>query len=285
MPQSLVSVIIPCYNQAKYLPETLDSVINQTYQNWECIIVNDGSKDDSEAVALSYCEKDKRIHYYYKENSGVCDTRNYAVARSSGKYILPLDADDIIERTYLEKGVSVLESDNEVEVVYGRAMFFGAYNGEIILKPFDYSTLLLENVFYSTVLFRKDQFEGVGGYNANMHKGWEDWELMISMLNENSKVVKLPDICFFYRILPNSRERSISKELKEELFLQIYENHKDTYDRYFPNPIRFAFLNRQLENKVIEQQAVLFSLKNSKKFKAVQFLAEIAHRLSFWKKS
>ena len=281
MRQPLISVIIPCYNQAKYLPETLDSVLCQTYQNWECIIVNDGSEDASESVALSYCEKDKRFLYFYKENSGVCDTRNYAVAHSNGTFILPLDADDIIEASYLEKGIAVLESNDDVDVVYGRAVFFGAYNAEIILKPFAYSTLLLENVFYSTVLFRKSQFESVGGYNENMRNGWEDWELMISMLNEESKVVKLPEICFYYRILPNSRERSISKEQKVELFLQIYENHKDVYDKYFPNPIRFAFLNRRLENRIKEQKAMIDSLKNSRKYKVAQFFAKIAKRFSF----
>ncbi len=280
MPSSLVSVIIPCYNQAKYLPETLDSVLQQTYGNWECIIVNDGSTDESEKEALSYCKKDSRFHYFYKNNSGVCDTRNYAVSHSKGSIILPLDADDIIEKTYLEKGVTVLDSDESVDVVYGRARFFGAIRGEIVLKAFDYRTLLLENVFYSTVLFRRSAFERVGGYNLNMKNGWEDWELMISMLNDRSVVVKLPDVCFYYRILPNSRERSIPKEQKEHLFLQIYENHKDVYDRYFPNPIRFAYLNRQLENRLNDQRNSMASLKQSKKYKVAELLARIAHVFS-----
>ena len=280
MHQPLVSVIIPVFNQAKYLPEALDSVLHQTYENWECIIVNDGSTDESEKVALSYCQKDSRIRYYYKNNSGVCDTRNYAVIRSKGSIILPLDADDIIERTYLEKGVAVLDSDKAVDVVYGRAQFFGALKGEIILKAFDYRTLLLENVFYSTVLFRRSEFERVGGYNLNMKNGWEDWELMISMLNEKSNVVKLPDICFYYRILPNSRERSISKEQKEQLFLQIYENHKDVYDRFFPDPIKYAYLNQLLENRLNDQHMIIASFKNSKKYKVAELLAKIVHVFS-----
>ena len=262
------------------MPETLDSVLHQTYENWECIIVNDGSTDESEKVALSYSEKDSRIRYYFKNNSGVCDTRNYAVMHSKGAIILPLDADDIIERTYLEKGVAVLDSDKTVDVVYGRAEFFGAVKGEIMLKAFDYRTLLLENVFYSTVLFRRAGFERVGGYNLNMKNGWEDWELMISMLNEKSNVVKLPDICFYYRILPNSRERSISKEQKEQLFLQIYENHKEVYDQYFPNPIRFAYLNQQLENRLNDYHKNIASFKNSKKYKVAELLAKLVHVFS-----
>ena len=276
----LVSIITPCYNQAQYLPDALNSLLLQSFQNWECIIVNDGSKDDTEAIALSFCEKDRRFHYYNKENSGVCDTRNFAVTHCIGKFILPLDADDIIEPSYLEKGVAVMKSDNDVDVVYGRAMFFGAYNGEIILKPYAYSTLLLENVFYNSVLFRKSLFESVGGYNNNMRSGWEDWELMISMLNEKSNVVKLPDICFYYRILPNSRERSISREQKEELFLKLYENHKDVYDHYFPNPIKYAFLFHRLEDKMNEQQKAIASFKGSRKYRTALFLSKFFRFLS-----
>ncbi len=283
MDDSLVSIIVPCYNKAKFLSETLDSVLHQTYQNWECIIVNDGSKDETESVALLYCEKDARFRYYYKENSGVCDTRNFAITHSCGNYILPLDADDIIEESYLEKGVAVLDSDNDVEVVYGKAVFFGHLNGRIDLKPFKYSTLLMENVFYSTVLFRKSQFESVGGYNVNMHDGWEDWDLMISMLNEHSKVVKLPDLCFYYRILPDSRERSITEEQKEKLFLQIYENHKDVYDYYFPNPIRYVFINQQLRNELGKLRNSVASFRNSKKFKMAQFFSRVVHLRSIKK--
>ena len=276
METPLVSIITPCYNQAQYLPEALESVLRQSYPYWECIIVNDGSKDNTEEVALGYCSKDKRFQYYFKENSGVCDTRNFAAGRSSGKYLLPLDADDMIGEEYIEKGVIEFEKDKTVEAVFGKGVFCGELVGEIILKPFDYKTLLLENVFYNSVMFRKSRFESVGGYNKNMHAGWEDWELMISLLYENAKVVKLPDLCYYYRILSGSRERSITEKRQEELFLQIYNNHKEDYDRFFPNPIRFAYSLRQAENRIVELQDNIASIKHSKKYRLAQTLSNIS---------
>lgn len=284
MESPLVSIITPCYNQAQYLSEALDSVLRQTFANWECIIVNDGSKDNTEEVALAYCKKDSRFHYFRKENSGVCDTRNFAVERSAGKYLLPLDADDKIGERYLEEAVQTFEADEQVEVVFGEGVFFGEFQGKIELKPFNYETLLLENVFYNSVMFRRSRFENVGGYNINMRSGWEDWELMISLLNGQSKVVKLPDLCYYYRILSGSRERAITAKQRETLFLQIYENHKEVYDKYFPNPIRFAYLNRQTENRVVELRSSMEALKKSKKYRMAQSLSRIADSLMFWKK-
>lgn len=275
----LVSVITPCYNQARYLPDALESLLSQTCKNWECIIVNDGSTDNTEDVALSYCKEDRRIQYYFKQNSGVCDSRNFAVSKSKGKYLLPLDADDKISESYIENIIKTFESDETIDVVYGNAVFYGEHNGEIKLKSFNYKTLLLENVFYNSVAFRRERFEYVGGYNLNMKKGWEDWELMISLLNENSKVVKIPELCYYYRILSGSRERSISDKQRESLFLQIYENHKSIYDKFFPNPIRFAYLHRLSENRSTALEQSIDSLQKSKKYKLVQKLAKIINLL------
>jgi hypothetical protein len=133
------------------------------------------------------------------------------------------------------------------------------------------------------VIFRRSRFENIGGYNINMRNGWEDWELMISLLDEQSRVVKLPDLCYYYRILSGSRERSITDKQKESLFLQIYENHKETYDRHFPNPMRFAFFNRQLENKNKELLDNLASLRQSRKFRLAQSISKVGDIIMFWK--
>ena len=87
----LISVIVPCYNQAQYLDECLQSVLNQTYQNWECIIVNDGSPDNTHEIAESYCRKDARFKYFYKENGGLSSARNAGISISNGEFIQFLD--------------------------------------------------------------------------------------------------------------------------------------------------------------------------------------------------
>ena len=99
----LVSIIVPCYNQAQYLPETLQSVLDQTYTNWECIIVNDGSPDATEAVAQEWCEKDHRFIYLKKENGGLSSARNAGLKIAKGDYI-PVSYThlDVYKRQHLE---------------------------------------------------------------------------------------------------------------------------------------------------------------------------------------
>ena len=105
MNNPLVSVIVPCYKQAHFLPETLNAVLNQTYDNWECIIVDDGSPDNTIEVANSFILRDKRFKLVSQENQGLAMARNNGIAASRGYFILPLDSDDMIDSTYLEKAV------------------------------------------------------------------------------------------------------------------------------------------------------------------------------------
>lgn len=109
----LVSIIVPCYNQAQYLPEALQTVLEQTYQNWECIIVNDGSPDNTELVAKEWLAKDSRFKYIYKENGGLSSARNVGIENSKGEFILPLDADDKISNNYLEECVLKFKKQSE----------------------------------------------------------------------------------------------------------------------------------------------------------------------------
>ena len=98
----LVSIIIPCYNQAKYLNETLESVCKQTHTNWECIIVDDGSSDDSATIISGFTKKDPRFIYIYKDNGGVSSARNLGIENAKGNYLQFLDADDLLSVNKLE---------------------------------------------------------------------------------------------------------------------------------------------------------------------------------------
>lgn len=279
MQPPIVSIITPCYNQAQYLPEALESVLRQTYPHWECIIVNDGSKDDTEKVAMSYCEKDSRFQYYSKENSGVCDTRNFAVARSKGEYLLPLDADDKIGEGYLKDAVEVFgKGGPNLRIVYSQGEFFGALSGRIDNKPYDYKTMLVENVFFNSVVFRRSDFDRVGGYHDYMRKGLEDWEILLSMLDEDSEVVQLPHVYYHYRILPSSRQRSVDSEMHAELLLNAYEHHKEAYDRHFPNPILYVHRFHWAQGRIEALENELAGIKGSRKYKIVKKLSRLFHR-------
>lgn len=106
MENPLISIVVPCYNQAQYLDECLKSLVKQRYQNWECILINDGSTDDSLSVALKWQEKDKRIRVIDKHNEGQSAARNQGIDLAGGQYITFVDADDWVEETFLDSFLS-----------------------------------------------------------------------------------------------------------------------------------------------------------------------------------
>lgn len=188
----LISVIVPCYNQAQYLDECLQSVLNQTYQNWECIIVNDGSPDNTEEIAKKWLEKDPRFKYMHKENGGLSSARNAGIREAKGEWIQFLDCDDILEKNklclqsnYFEKQIDILVSgyryfENNEGVskkrIFGRNYFLpevAILQGDNI----DVKQLFkIKNPFViSAPLYSKKIFLKIGLFNEKL-KSLEDWE-------------------------------------------------------------------------------------------------------------
>jgi len=245
---SLVSVIIPCYNYARFISETLQCVLVQSYTNWECIIINDGSIDNTEEIVLQWTKKDQRFIYFSKENSGVSDTRNLGIRNSKGIYILPLDADDKISKTYIEEAVQILDSNNEITVVYSEAEFFGAQTGKWKLPDFSYDELLSRNIVFCSAIFRKEMFDKTPGYNTNMHAGLEDWDFWLTFMEHSATFYKLPKIHFYYRINENSRNQSIDADNLQSLYKQIYLNHFDLYMSNLEAPQEIFRKLREIQN-------------------------------------
>lgn len=229
--QATLSIITPCYNQAHYLPETLQSVLEQTYSDWECLIVNDGSPDNTEEVAMEWCRKDNRFKYLKKENGGLSDARNFGIRRSVGTYILVLDSDDKISKDYASEAISVLEKDSSVKLVSCKAMLFDGDNTMAELLPYTYENLLfVRNCFFCSSIYRRKDYDNIPeGYNVNMKNGWEDYDFWISLLNKDDKVVTLDKVHFYYRTKQVSMRTLISKEMEQQLRLQIFKNHIDKY--------------------------------------------------------
>ena len=235
----LVSIIIPCYNQGNFLPETLDSVLLQTYSNWECIIINDGSTDITESVALRYCKKDDRFKYFYQENKGLSASRNKGINNSLGKYILPLDSDDLIGKEYVEKSVEILENNPNIEIVYCKAKLFGIKKGIWQLPEYSLNRLLGENCIFCSAFFRRETYVLVGGYKENMKYGLEDWDFWLSIVEIKGEniVHKINEILFFYRIRKNSMARSLDTNRLQLMREQIWNNHRKLYSEHYYSPI------------------------------------------------
>ena len=224
-----VSIIVPCYNQELFLAETLESVKRQSYSNWECIIMDDGSTDNSKEVAHAFCEKDNRFHYYYQNNQGLSATRNNGIKKSCGIYILPLDADDLIHKDYIAEAVDVLEKREDVKVVYCRAELFGEKTGEWELTDYSIEAMLNENCIFCTAMYRRADFDLTSGYNTNMKYGWEDWDFWLSFIELGLKPYKIPETLFYYRKHYHKSMLKKVPDFQKTLWKQIVNNHPKLY--------------------------------------------------------
>lgn len=225
-----ISVIIPCYNQGAYIEETITSVLNQTFQDFEIIIVNDGSTDPDTNTYLKNLKKPK-TKVIFTKNQGVASARNTGIKEASGDYILPLDADDKIGKEYLEKAVQILDKDLNITLVYCEAEYFDGKKGSWRLPEFSFDRLLMNNIIFCSGIFRKKDWEKIGGYSENMVHGYEDWEFWISLLENGGNVYKIPEILFYYRIKKESRTISLmtNKENELKMIVQNIINHKELY--------------------------------------------------------
>jgi glycosyltransferase involved in cell wall biosynthesis len=249
-----ISIIVPCYNQASFLPETLNSVLAQTAANWECIIVNDGSTDDTEAVAKEWAAKDERFKYIHQQNSGLSAARNTGIESAKGEYILPLDADDLIGKEYIEKALKAYEANKNLKLVYCLANKFGSENGQWELPPYSYQYLLMNNCIFCSAIYPKSVWEVVGGYNIDFKKGYEDWDFWLKILDEESSVYQIPEHLFSYRIKPGSMLSSMSTEDIENARTIIYYNKVDFYTQRFGSYLKILYDNYLLKDQVERMQ-------------------------------
>ncbi len=225
-----VSVIIPCYNQVQYLTEAIESVFRQSLTDYEIIIVNDGSTDDTKNVAESIVSSNPgmRVFLINQENQGLAAARNSGVRKSKGKYILPLDADDMIYPEMLQKTVSLLDSDSSIAIAYTDVIKFGVVDEKIQQMEYDFSKLLYQNHLVGSSLFCREVWEKVGGYNINMRWGYEDWDFWISCGEKGFYGKRIPEFLFMYRIKESSMLTEAFKKDKE-IKAKIVLNHPTSY--------------------------------------------------------
>jgi|GEM_PF-786031 len=229
----LVSVIVPCYNQANFLKEAVDSVLAQSCQDWELIIVNDGSPDETSQVVREIIKKNpqRSIQLVEKTNGGLADARNAGIHVAQGKYILPLDADDKIHARLLEKTVAVLEGSPAIGIAYSDWQYFGAEHRTRTAREYDFSYLCnKENLFTCTALFRRQAWAAAGGYNRNMTHGLEDWDFWIGCGEHGFVGQRIPEVLFYYRMKPGSMIQTVRPHLLE-MFAQIVLNHPRLYNK------------------------------------------------------
>lgn len=247
-----ISVIIPCYNQGQYLEEAIQSVLNQTFKDFEIIVVNDGSTESSTIEILNNLDMPK-TRVIHTTNQKLAMARNNGIIEARGQYILPLDCDDKIGAKYLELANEILDNNPETGIVYCKAEYFGSQEGEWILPSYNFPAILIVNHIFCSALFRKSDWEKVGGYNSNMIHAFEDWDFWLSLISIGAKVHRIDDILFYYR--QHDNPTSMINKLPVSKFVdmknQIISNHKELYAKnieFFKINLN-AFLESKLEMK------------------------------------
>ncbi len=263
MPSPKISVVVPCYNYGGFLCETIDSILAQTYSDYEIVIADDGSDDgETPQIIAREAKKDKRIRVLtHSKNKGSSATYNTAIEAAKGAYILPVDADDIIAPTFLEKAMTLLEKEN-ADLVYTHYKCFGdrthtcymLKDGEKVKKK-----LPFKNCFSTTSLFKKSDWKVFKGFNPNM-ESLEDWDFWIHFAEHDKKLVLLDEVLFHYRTHKESLFNR-TKTPKDELFKRIKCNHPEAYrlnNYYFTfNYLRYILRGTLLQIRLRKGRRVL----------------------------
>lgn len=228
-----VAVVIPCFNHGRYLPEALDSVRRQTLAAAEIVVVDDGSTDEETICALKRLEEAADLRLIRQENSGPAAARNAGIALARAGLIACLDADDRLCPDFLEKTVPLLDDDPGAGIAYGRAGFFGGASGVSAHPPFRFPAFLLDPCIPATALFRRADWQSVGGYCEEMRDGWEDFEFWISLIEMGRTVRFVDGVLFEYRRHSGSRDLGFSSSRDRILkaFETIFRRHSELYSR------------------------------------------------------
>ena len=212
--EPLISIITPFYNSGKYIEQTVNSVLNQTFPAFELLIIDDGSKDKESLERLKKIEKiDKRIKVFHKQNEGLAATRDYGAkkASKSSKYLCFLDDDDLIDPTYLECLYFAMETNKKASWAYTDSVGFEGqeYTWN---KYFDSNKMKKQNDIVATALIRKEDFEDVNGYELREKAVNEDWNFWLKLLAKEKFPVHVSTYGFWYRRKLKGSELSRVKE-------------------------------------------------------------------------
>ena len=270
--QPTISVITASYNYAKYLPDLFNNLSSQTYQNWECIIVDDGSEDNTKEVVYTFALKDKRIKYVYQENAGLAAARNTGLKEATGYYIQFLDADDLLGVEKFAYEINLFQENPNVGIVYSDYLLTDVKLGKY-WKDDLYFNILSNNSFLDFVkywekglmipihcfLYKKTYFDIYGSFDANLRMK-EDWDLHLKFSFHQISFLYHSYVGAIYRIHNKSLARNnytqnknyilrvlskyySLKEMKPENKIVILNRYIDVVVDCFITKIRYNRVN------------------------------------------
>lgn len=267
------SIVVPVYNVEKYLCKCIDSILKQTYKNFELILVDDGSLDDSSKICDDYAKKDTRISVYHKKNGGLSDARNYGIKLCHGDYLILIDGDDYVESDYLEKVNKVLMKDREIDVLKFKLNLVDD-DGNIIRKE---NGLNYDGLTNFNELIKLEFFEPAWSYVYNLvfwngnnftymkGKIHEDFGLTPEIIMKANKIYYMNSYCYNYV----QRAGSIMSSNSDEKLIKKAYDMLEQYDRLIA--IKYnkdeSFYKSFLSNSIINKVKTLPNKNERKKFK------------------
>lgn len=232
----LFSIIIPCYNLGKYLPECLESVLNQEYKKFEVIVVDDGSKDTFTIEYLNSI-KDEKIKVFFQANQGVSVARNFGASVAKGDYFLFVDADDKVDPQYLLLAKKELERDPSLDYIYCDLVEFEGGTEYRPLGDLQMSKVLLHAVTHVSAIISRSLWIRTGGFDKEFLQGREDWDLLIRIISMGVNYYKIPLPLLQYRIRQDSRDKVANEKHDEELEQLIFLKNISSYLQEYSKPI------------------------------------------------
>ncbi|MGZ0017457.1 glycosyltransferase [Yeosuana sp. AK3] len=228
----LISIIIPCFNDAQFVEQAVDSALNQTYSNKEIIIVDDGSNAETKSVLKELESKISKL--VTQENKGQSTARNVGITEAKGNYILVLDSDDFFDPTFCEKAIQVFLQNKAVKIVTSFVTRMYKNKKVDIFEPSggDIKQFIINNGVTGSCMFLKADFKRVGGYDESMRKGFEDWEFYIRLLKKGGISYVLQEPLFYYRLRTDSTTARANK-IKYDLLKFIYFKHESLFKENF----------------------------------------------------
>ena len=223
-----ISVLMPCFNHGAFVSEAIESVRRQTVQDFEIIVVDDGSTDAATTDVLSRLSSPIRV--LTTSNQGLPAARNHAAVHASGSLFCALDADDRLAPTWFEKAIGVLESRPNIAFVSHWLETFGDEHWTWKPEQCDLPSLLARNTVNGAAVVRRDAFEAVGGYDASMREGCEDWDFWLRLVERGFEGTIIPEVLFYYRRRGDSMSRTMLEEQRYRRPLEaLIEKHEEAY--------------------------------------------------------
>ena len=290
MKEELISVVVPIYNVEKYLRLCLDSLLVQTYTNFEVLMINDGSPDDSANICKEYLAKDRRFQYFGKENGGLSDVRNYGIERPKGEFITFVDSDNWLKETFLEdlyKAITRTGADNSLNLYKIRDLqsvynipIIGEYYERIWLSDEfirELPKLEMEDNSYSNPwakLFKRELFLTICFPKGKLI---EDTRTNIKLFLESSRLIYINKCLYFYRIRGGSIIQTVTENLLEDVLDTLVERRclvtmKGLYSDIYKNALLESL-------KFRSNQAYICGLENTEIYRIYQEMLYLIEKM------